>query len=147
MSKSLLYRLFGLGKIPRRQRAALETEGVVLSEEGIRGSITYKNFRAPGKRILWRKRTFIGSLVLTEKSIFAIITVGFSKHLINVPFSDPRFERFQFTIQNKQCLCITFDASNSGQNQSGTLECRFFMPQAQLFLEKLNRKHSNQSLK
>ena len=39
MAKSVLYRLFGLGKTPKRELPALEAEGIVLVDEGISGSI------------------------------------------------------------------------------------------------------------
>ncbi|MEJ7848655.1 MAG: hypothetical protein WKF92_11275 [Pyrinomonadaceae bacterium] len=48
MSKTFLYRFFGIGGIPTNVRAEIEREGVVLFDEGIRGTVTYINFRAPG---------------------------------------------------------------------------------------------------
>lgn len=53
MSKTLLYRLFGLGGIPQDAVDQIEKEGVVLQDEGIRGSVTFKRFRAPGKYYGW----------------------------------------------------------------------------------------------
>ena len=43
MSKTILYRWFGLGKIPERERMALESEGIVLAEEGVGCTVTMKN--------------------------------------------------------------------------------------------------------
>ena len=37
MSKTLLHRLFGLGKIPKRYAPTLHDEGIVLIDEGIGG--------------------------------------------------------------------------------------------------------------
>ena len=45
MGKSFLYRWFGTGKVPKKFREQIEREGVLLSEEGIGGSITFINFR------------------------------------------------------------------------------------------------------
>jgi hypothetical protein len=37
MNKTLLYRLFGLGRIPRHLRPLVESEGIVVADEGIGG--------------------------------------------------------------------------------------------------------------
>lgn len=47
MAKTFLYRLFGYGKLPPYTRRQLEHEGIVLRDEGISGSATYRNFRSP----------------------------------------------------------------------------------------------------
>ena len=49
MRKSLLYTLFRLGRVPREALSVLESEGIVVLEEGLRGSVTLRNFRAPGR--------------------------------------------------------------------------------------------------
>ena len=61
MAKSLLYRLFGAGKIPAPLMSQLNAEGIILFDEGVKGSVTYRNFRAPGKRFSWRRQGFAGS--------------------------------------------------------------------------------------
>ena len=48
MAKTLLYRIFKWGKIPKRYAPTLQGEGVILLEEGISSSITFKNVKAPG---------------------------------------------------------------------------------------------------
>ena len=42
--------LLGNGTLKPKLRAALESEGVVLLEEGLPGTITYAHFKAPGRR-------------------------------------------------------------------------------------------------
>ena len=56
MSKSILYRLFGIGKIPEQYAIALKSEGVILFDEGLKGSVTYLDFRAPGKYSNWQRQ-------------------------------------------------------------------------------------------
>ena len=55
MAKTIFYRLFGLGKMPEQFKATLNSEGILLFDEGIKASVTYLDFRAPGKRFGWRK--------------------------------------------------------------------------------------------
>ena len=59
MKKLLLYRLFGIGKIPEQYQSGLKSEGVILSDEGVKGSVTYLDFRAPGKYSNWRRQWYI----------------------------------------------------------------------------------------
>jgi len=42
MTKTLSYSLFGIGKIPEQLAVQLKSEGMVLWDEGIRGSATYQ---------------------------------------------------------------------------------------------------------
>lgn len=50
MKKTILYRLFGLGSVPRKLRPVLEQEGMVVFDEGVRGSFVTKHVNGPGKR-------------------------------------------------------------------------------------------------
>ena len=89
MSKTFLYRIFKIGEIPKNVRSQINREGIVLQEEGIGGSVTFKKFRAPGKYYGWRKNWFSGSIVLTKKHFLAfqvnkpIIGVAWDNEKIN----------------------------------------------------------------
>ncbi len=134
MAKSLLYRIFGLGQMPQDPGAALESEGVILLEEGIRGSITYKRFRAPGRYSSWRRQTFAGSLVITRERVVAF---AFSRTVVNVPFKDPKFEKLHVSVENEERLLIAFKAEDFHDDRSGSIEIRYRTPQARLFEERL----------
>jgi hypothetical protein len=66
MAKSLLLRLFGVGRIPAALMFQLQSEGIVLLDEGVKASVTYRNFSAPGKRFGWRRQWFAGSIAMTR---------------------------------------------------------------------------------
>lgn len=136
MATSILHRLFGWGGIPVRERATLEREGIVLSEEGVGGSITFRNFRAPGKRYSWRKSGYVGSVVLTQQRL---VGFGFSKPLVNVPLDDPHLAKLEIAAEGDAVLCIAFDAADFDAQQSGRIECRWRTPQARLFADRLTR--------
>jgi hypothetical protein len=87
MAKTLLYHLFGVGKIPAEWRATIESEGIVLMDEGIGGMVTYRDFRSPGRRAIWKKSAFSGAMALTENRLLAL---QFSNPVINVPLGDDR---------------------------------------------------------
>jgi hypothetical protein len=133
MGKTLLYRLFGLGKVPRGILPNLEREGIVLLDEGISGSVTFRNFRAPGRRHSWKRSWFTGSLVLTGKRLAAF---AFSKTIIDVSLDDDRINELRFSLDGETTLCVLFDPSAFHEDWSGTLEFRFSTPLARLFLER-----------
>ena len=134
MSKSLLYRLFGIGKIPDKLRATLRTEGVLFMEEGLRGSATYRDFRAPGRYSNWRRQWYPASLVLTKERLLAL---SYSNPIIDIPLRDERLRRLQFTREAGDRLSVAFDPALFHDDWSGTIEYRFRTPEAARFLELL----------
>jgi hypothetical protein len=134
MKKSLLYRLFGIGKIPDEYRAALAGEGIILSDEGVKGSVTYRNFRSPGRISNWKRQWYPASIILTRTRLLAF---AYSNQIIDVPITDERFRRLQFSLETETTLLVAFDASLFHDDWSGTIEYRFKTPHAQAFLDKL----------
>ena len=133
MSKTLLHRLFGLGKLPKRYAPTLRSEGIILLDEGIGGSITLKKLKAPGRRHSWKRSWFTGCLVLTEQTFAAFA----GKPLIFVPRSDARLSQLHCSIERGHMLLVAYDASLFNEKWSGNVECRFKTPRARLFLEHL----------
>jgi hypothetical protein len=136
MAKTLLYRLFGAGKIPAQWRATIEAEGIVLFDEGIAGTVTYRDFRSPGRRASWKKSAFSGAIALTGIRLLAL---QFSSPVINVPLDDDRLRQMQFSVEGDDRILIGFNANLFHDDWSGTLEYRFRTPQAATFLQSLNR--------
>ena len=122
MKKTLLYRLFGVGKIPAQYASALQSEGVILSDEGISGTVTYRNFRSPQQITNWRKQWYVASIAMTNTRLLAF---RFSTVIIDVPFSDERFRGLQFSLEGETTLLVAFDASLFHDDWSGTIEYRF----------------------
>lgn len=134
MSKTFLYRLFGIGKLPEQYNAALKSEGILLSDEGIKGSVTYLNFRSPQRYANWKRQWYTASIALTNARLLAF---SYSSPIIDVPLTDERFRQLQFSLENENTLLVTFDASLFHHDWSGNIEYRFQTPQAQAFLNKL----------
>lgn len=135
MAETLLYRLFGVGKIPAQWRATIESEGVVLIDEGIRGTVTYRDFRSPGRIASWKKSAFSGTIALTRLRLLAL---QFSNPVINVPLDDKRLQQVQFSVEGADKILIAFNANLFHDDWSGTLEYRFRTPQAAAFLKSLS---------
>jgi hypothetical protein len=127
VAKSLLYRLLGVGKIPKLLGDRLRMEGVVISDEGIRGSVTYRDFRAPGRYSSWRKQAFSGSVVVTNIRLVALRS---SRFAVDVPFTDQRISRLQLSRERDR-LVMAFDASLFHDDWSGIIEYRDQTSQAE----------------
>jgi hypothetical protein len=134
MTRPLSYRLFGVGKIPGQLSATLQSEGIVLLDEGIAASVTYLDFRAPGKRSNWRRQWFTGAIALTQVRLVAL---QYSTTAINVPADDERLRSMRFSVEEETTLVVAFDPALFHDDWSGTMEYRFRTSQAQAFMEKL----------
>ena len=132
MSKSILYRLFGAGRMPDEQLRLLQAEGELLREEGLRTSITYRNYRAPWQRCKWRRKWFVGSIMLTPKRIAAFAG---KKRVVHIEYDDPRMETMEFSAESNQRLLVSFEASVFNADHSGTIELCFSTPEAERIVE------------
>jgi len=130
----LLYRLFGIGKIPAHAVQQIRREGVLLQDEGIGGCVTFRNFRAPGKRYGWRRTWFSGSVVLTREHFLAF---KYSQPIVGVSWNDVKLNKLNCYVDQGDRLCVEFDASTYHQGWSGNITVRFSTPLARAFLQKI----------
>jgi hypothetical protein len=84
MKKTILHRLFGIGKIPAEYHPALQSEGVLLADEGIKGSVTYLNFRSPNRYSNWKRQWYTASIALTNARL---LVFSYSSPIIDVSFN------------------------------------------------------------
>lgn len=136
MRKTLGYKLFGSGKIPPGLLTELQSELIEVSDEGIHGSVTTKNFRSPGKRENWRRIWFSGAIAVTGTRLIAL---QHSKFAINVPFFDDRFRLMNISLEPTDTIPIAFDASLFHADWSGQIEYRYRTPLAANVLEAIHR--------
>ena len=132
MRKSLFFTLFRWGRVPKQALPALESEGIVLLDEGLRGSVTLRDYRAPGRIHSYRKSVLAGSLVITGQRFAGF---AFSKPLINIPLHDDRLRSLDISVPSDELLRISFDAGVFDLQRSGTVECRYHTRHASEFLE------------
>lgn len=132
MKKTLLHRLFGWGRIPKRYAPTLHAEGIILLDEGIGGSTTLKKFRAPGRYHHWRRNWFTGSIVLTKRTFAAF---AFFRPIIYVSLDHENFSGLSCKLEGRGTLIVKYDASAFNEKRSGTIECRFKTSKAEMFLE------------
>lgn len=108
------------GGLPDDARAGVEAEGVLLLEEGLRASVTYRDYRAPGRRSSLRRDWTKAALAVTKERL--AVYVG-GRPFVNVPFGDDRFAALAIDRQDRD-LAIAFDPSAFDPSRSGGIEVR-----------------------
>lgn len=110
----------------------------MIGDDGVKSSVTYRDFKAPGKRFGWKRQWFPASIALTRTRLVAF---WYSNPIINVPLSDERMKAMRFTLDDDG-LCVAFDAGLFHADWSGTIEYRFHTEQAAELLAGLQREVS-----
>ncbi|MDO6563727.1 hypothetical protein Q4488_10050 [Amphritea sp. 1_MG-2023] len=134
MKKTFFYRLFGLGSVPKRLLPLLEQEGIVVSDEGMRGCFIAKHVNGPKKRYRHRAESFSGCLVVTRKSV---ICYTYGKRQINISTDDPKIANLYIDLIKDDTLCLTFESSAFREGWMGLMTFRFNTKKAHQFYEAL----------
>ena len=100
--------------------AELASERVVHREDGLRGSITYRHYRAPGERSNWSKEAIRAALVVTDRRLGVFAR---SRPIVNVAFDDARFTYLDLRVEHAS-LAIEVDASVFDDQASGQITVR-----------------------
>jgi len=129
----------GRGQFKPELRAALESEGLVVLAEGLKGSIRYDNFKAPGKRFNGKvtgERLAIG---ISEERLAVCCRSG-SVEMINSPFTLDRLAAVEPSLpeEGRLALLIDYDRMPDAEGKvSGQLTIRAWTPEAPRIVEQL----------
>ncbi len=132
--KTIVFRLLGLGAIPKKIRPILDLEEIVVSDEGIGGWFITKNVKGPRKRYINRAEGFSGCLVVTKKRI---VCFTYWKRQINISVEDPRLSEIFVNVPKAETLSISFESSVFRDGWAGVIEFRFKTEKAHEFHEVL----------
>lgn len=125
-----------LHKLPEEQMAEFRAEGLLVVDEWIKAKLTFRNFKAPGKRFLYKTIWFRSNVVITTKRLFA---TAYTRLSIDVAFEDERIRAMSFSVEADGRLLIAFDASLFQPSWSGKLEYRFVTAKAAEFVTAVKR--------
>jgi hypothetical protein len=107
-------------RFPESYYELLNAEGIALLEEDVRIAITYGGSR---RRIALR-----GAIAITERRLAVWSTRG---KQIDVPFADPKYARLEIVADLDDGLLIAFDAEALDDTQSGRVEMRLRVSDAE----------------
>ena len=110
--------LLGIGQLSESLRTQIDAEGVLpLLEEGIPVTAILQGFKAPGIRCGYRRMSFIGFVVLTNRRL--IVSASFHhKVCVDVAYEDARFRTITFDVIRKR-LSMSFEAAGLIPDASG----------------------------
>ena len=111
------HRLFGWGRLPKRLRGLVKSEGVCWVEEGVRITITLRSFRAPGRYSARRRQSGSGALAVTSERL---IVSMYRRPIIDLRFDDPRFQALEIDA-GERGLKIAADAGRLDERRSGKI--------------------------
>jgi len=122
MSKTLFYRLFKAGEVPKKLLPMIEREGILFQEEGIGSVIHFRKFRAPGKYYGHKVNWGSGSIVLTKEHLLAF---RYSTSTIGLAWSDVKTRGLACYVDQQARLCFAYDAANFNEKWSGNVEVKY----------------------
>lgn len=134
MRKTLLYRLFGVGRVGSELRRELEDEEIVALDEGIGGWIIERNLRSPSRISFYRVRSFTGFLALTHERIRLY---AYGRPQINLPLADPRLSDLHVGLPDPGRIVISLDYGLFREGWRGTAEFRLRTDSASRYYEAL----------
>jgi hypothetical protein len=125
--------LLGDGRLPDDLRAQLSADQLLLLEEDLSGSITYRGFRGPGRRSSLEKTLIAGAVAISSTRIVVWIGRGkpmdVGKHL-DVAFADDRVNGLEVVAESPDRVCIAYDPAAFDPQKSGRVELRLKTPKA-----------------
>ena len=135
--KSLRNLMLGSGRLPDDLRAASTAEGLLFLEEGLSGSITYRNYRAPGQRSSLNKQATTDAIVVTSRRLIGWAAGGKN---IDVPLDHSLRAAINITLDRPDRICFAYDAGKFSTERSGTIEVRLRTARAAQVAELLKPK-------
>jgi hypothetical protein len=134
MKKTILYRLFGFGSVPKKLLPVLEQEGIVVLDEGMGAWMVTKHVDGPGKRYRQRSEGSSACLAVTRARV---VCYTYGKRQINISVKDPKMSKLFVDTPREQELCLSFESSDFQEGWRGVIEFRFNTDKALLFRDAL----------
>jgi hypothetical protein len=128
--------LLGSGQLPVELRAALAAEKALVLEEGLTGSVTFRNYRAPHQHTGLRKDAVSGAIAVTSQRF--VVWAGRYKH-IDVPHYHPLRAAIEVTAERPDRVCFAYNPGAANPALSGRVEVRLRTAQASRVAELLDR--------
>lgn len=109
-------------RLPPDLYEQLVAEGVLLLDQALRGSITYRRFRTAHGYSNWRRVPVTGTVVVTGQRL--LVWAANAKQ-VDLPIGHPLRAAVTFSVRRSDRLHIEADAARFGTAVSGRIEYRF----------------------
>lgn len=113
---------FRLSDLPSKARGILEQEGLLFLAEGVRITVHYKRYKAPGRSFRNKRETSWGSLAISPERI-----VGYAlrRRVIHLPFNGNLSKQAVFSLFEGKVLVIDVDPSIADPRREGSVQIRY----------------------
>ena len=112
-----LGRLFlGSGTLRPKLRQELESEGLVLVDESLPGSVRYTHFKAPGRRMHGKVTPERMALGISRKRFVIYCKSGRAK-LADSEFTSPNLRGIDVSVDGDDRLVVTVDYDKLGEER------------------------------
>ena len=129
--------LLGDGRLKPDLRAALESEGLVLLEEGLGGSLRYNHYRAPGRRFHGKVTPERVGLGISERRVVLYCRSGRVK-LVDSEFDNPRLSIVDFSLDGEDEVAVRIDYDRADEPKvAGQITIRAKTPNAARIVDQL----------
>lgn len=126
--------LLGSATMPASLRSSLEAEGITFLAEGLTGSITYRNYKAPGKRYGVAKQGTAGAVAISSKRLVVWVSRG---GYIDIPLSMVG-SAVRASSDKPNQVSFRYEAGQFRPETSGKVEIRLSTPQSAQIMNLLN---------
>ena len=127
--------LLGAGQMPDTLKAALVADGLVLLEQALAGSVTYRHYRAPGQYSSYRKVAITGAIGISTRRL---IVWGARIKQIDMPVSLIAGSGMTIAETQPGRVSFSYDAGRFSPDRSGSVEVRLHTAQAGRIVALLN---------
>lgn len=107
--------------LPEKLRVTLLAEGVLLMDEGLPGSITYRRYRDGENSYRWRREQLVATVVVTGRRL-VVWAVGMRQ--VDMPFDSPLLAALAVSVKRPDQLLIAYDAAAFSPDRAGRVELR-----------------------
>lgn len=126
--------LLGSATMPANLRSSLEAEGITFLVEGLTGSITYRNYRAPGRYSSRAKQGTAGAIGISGQRLVVWVSRG---GYIDIPLAMAG-SAVQVSSDKPDRVSFKYDAGRFRPETSGQVEIKLKTPQAAQIMNLLN---------
>ena len=123
--------MFRTGRLRDDLYAELAAEQIVVLEERLKATITYRGFRAPHRRYGVRKDFTRGTLAITRRRL---LVWAERMRQIDVTYDSPLFDVLEISTEPGK-LVIGFDVSRFHDDWTGRMEVRLRHPEPERLAE------------
>jgi hypothetical protein len=124
------------GTLPEAARMQIATEGQLFLEEGLRGTESFRQFSAPGRRASRAIRRIDVGIGISEKRVLLFEQSGRRK-IVDLTYDDPRRAALEVSLDEDRVV-IGIDLDRFGTpDVHGEMTIRFKSPNAALIVDTL----------